>query len=182
MLKAVRLDDEKHKDIIDFITNYKDEKGKTNESAAIRYLIINGFKTVNPNFTPLEKEIIDVNKLKRELLQEIENNSPNINEIKSQIREELIREMNTQRDQNIMAILDKLNNLQNNIQPTYVQPIPQQIIPQPIAQPIQQKSIKEETKQIINQVEEKISMPNKKIEIPIDTNPLLANILANANR
>lgn len=196
MLKAVRLDDEKHKDIISYIQSFKDSKGKLNESAAIRELIVNGYKTINPNFKPQEKEI-DVNSLKMELLRELENHSPDINQIKSQLREELLNEMNSQRDQNIMAILTKLNNMEHNgyqqpvyvpqpiyQQPVYQQPIYQQQIQQPIQQTPQvnntQHTIKEETKQILNSVEEKI--PAKKVEIPVDTNPLLANILANANR
>ena len=192
MLKAVRLDDEKHKDIISYIQSFKDSKGKINESAAIRELIVNGYKTINPNFKPQEKEI-DINTLKMELLQELESHSPDINQIKSQLREELLNEMNSQRDQNIMAILTKLNNMEHTSyqQPVYVQqPIYQQpVYQQPVyQQPIQQTphvnniqhTIKEETKQILNSVEEKI--PAKKVEIPVDTNPLLANILANANR
>lgn len=200
MLKAVRLDDEIHKDIIKFIEDYVDEKGKNNESAAIRHLIVNGYKSLNPDFIPLEKEVLDINKLKKELMKEFEINqidqiksqlreelikeinvnSPSIENIRYQIREELVKEMNLQKDQNISLILDKLNRLeQHGMQPVYIQQTPQ-VIQQPIQQTEIKPSIKEEAKQIINNVEEKIS--TKKVDIPVDTNPLLANILANANR
>lgn len=170
MLKAVKLDDKNHKDIIKYIQSYKDSNGKINESAAIIKLIINGYEFINKKPNNYENEKLDINKLKTELLKELKINSENINEIKSQIREELLNEMNSQRDQNITTILNKLNSIE---QQTYVS--------RPIYnnQNIQQ-TVKEETKQILNNIEEKI--PDKKIEIPEDTSPLLANILSNINR
>lgn len=74
MLKAVRFDPEDHKELLAFILAFKDDKGKKNESEAMRYLMTKGLEGLNK---PLVIEPIipapqfDYEKMKSELLQEL---------------------------------------------------------------------------------------------------------------
>lgn len=69
MLKAVRLDEFEHKNLLEFIANYKDSRNKRNESEAIRSLMIKGFEALQNPVQP--QPILDVDKLKAELFQQI---------------------------------------------------------------------------------------------------------------
>lgn len=45
-MKAVRLDPIKHRDLLEYIDNYRDDKGKPNHSEAIRILMTAGLRVV----------------------------------------------------------------------------------------------------------------------------------------
>lgn len=151
MLKAVRFDEDKHKDLLKFVLDYKDIKGKQNESEAIRFLMQTGLNAINnlpldipqPQTKPTSD--IDIESLKKELM----------NDIMSQIN---VQAFNT--------VLNRLDNAQNNI-PTRAfteMNTPRDI--EPISKPIT----------------ENVKPINQPAKIPIGSNPLLANILANAKR
>jgi len=76
MLKAIRFDEYNHKDILEFIQNYYDNKGKLNESEGMRYLMQLGLDSIN---NPLPPTTFD--SMKSELLEELLQiiNSQNIN-------------------------------------------------------------------------------------------------------
>lgn len=69
MLKAVRFDEEKHKDLLDYIEEYRDNKGKPNHSEAIRFLMEKGFESiVNPQVEQkVEIQPINVDSIKEEV-------------------------------------------------------------------------------------------------------------------
>lgn len=172
MLKAVRFDENEHKQLLNFIEFYVDEKGKRNDSEAIRYLMQKGLETVlNPQFTEVNtsnnENVVDINTLKKEVLNEIANllpketTQPNLEQLKQELYNQVLSEINASNLNSINAILDKLSNLQ----PMVVQQPIQQVISQPI-----------------ENTSKPISTPVKKLEIPADANGLLGNILGNANR
>jgi len=76
MLKAVRFDENNHKDILEFIQNYYDNRGKSNESEGIRYLMKLGLDYINNSLPPTTFDLMKT-ELLEELLQII--NSQNIN-------------------------------------------------------------------------------------------------------
>ena len=82
-LKAVRFDDEKHKDILTYIDEYRDHKGRKNESEAIRFLLQKGFEFIsNPVQTVIETTI--ENEIKNQLTNDhknVNNNKHNENKI-----------------------------------------------------------------------------------------------------
>ena len=69
MLKAFRFDENEHKDLIHFITNYKDNRGKMNESEAIRFLMKKGLESINAPV--IQQQNIDIDKLKAEIFQQV---------------------------------------------------------------------------------------------------------------
>lgn len=177
MLKAVRFDEEKHEELLKYISEYKDSKGKKNESEAIRFLVQTGFeyvtgKLVN-NSKQVEKHVnnskqepnINFNDIKQEIIKEVSTvqQSIDIDGIKRDIVNEVMGKLNQETLNSLTSAIEKLSSL-----PTQqVQYIPQpQINNQPSSQPIPSKP----------------EPVKKKVEIPTDTNPLLANLLANANR
>lgn len=211
MLKAFRFDEEKHKHLIDFINNFKDKNNKPNDSEAIRYLMTMGYNTIN-NYDNIKKQIrmeilseqqtnkqnIDINTIKKELLMELQPNviqeqkvnnedyiknivaeitSKNYEEIKNQVINEVLTKVNNSTISNLDNLIEKLSNL--SIQPQAMQ---SQIVQQ---QTINQQDnltnfADQQQKFIDNNIKPKPQKP--KVEIPIDTNPLLANLLSNANR
>ena len=92
MLKAVRFDEINHKNILDFIQNYHDNRGRLNESEGMRHLMQLGLESINQPQLP----IMDFDLMKAELLKEL---------------------LQTVNSQNI-DLLDKLDKIQ---QPIYVQ-------------------------------------------------------------
>lgn len=207
MLKAVRFDPEKHKEILNFITNYKDQKGRHNESEAIRFLMQSGFDSINNSHTQADSQIntqqnnkvyynkqstdidllkkellkelkgstnnndsnINMDSLKKELLQELKGNNINdsninIDSLKKELLNDVLSQINNQTLNSLNSIVDKLNNIPA-------------IPTQPVYQP-QQNTNNEFTE--INTP--KPQKPKPQIEIPADTNSLLANLLANSNR
>lgn len=70
MLKAVRFDLEEHKDIIDYVENYRDKKNRPNHSEAIRFLMEKGLEALNKEETP-QKQEIDMESLKQDLFNQL---------------------------------------------------------------------------------------------------------------
>lgn len=128
MLKAIRFNNE-HKDLIQYIENYRDDKNQPNHSEAMRYLMTLGLEYLKQ---PKTKETLDFNSMKQELLSE------------------LLMELNKNEISRASAFtIVNSNELPQHINET-VQP----------------------------------EIKKKKVEIPkeFSTNPLLANILNNAQR
>jgi len=172
MLKAVRFDENEHKQLLDFIEFYVDEKGRRNDSEAIRYLMQKGLEAVrNPQFTEVNtsttESTVDINTLKKEVLNEIasllpkETAQPNLEQLKQELYNQVLSEINASNLNSINAILDKLSNFQ----PMVVQQPVQQTISQPV-----------------ESTPKPAPTPVKKVEIPADADGLLGNILGNANR
>lgn len=179
MLKAVRFDEEKHKDLLEFIVSYKDSKGRTNESEAIRMLMQTGYNILNnkppeqlAEYTEHKEnkdDNVNIDNLKKELTDEIlltvyqnkqsEQNKIDIESIKKELLSEIFLQINNQTFNNLNNIIDKLNNLSPTV----------------VTQPQEQKFTK------VN-AENQEQKPKQKIDIPSNTNPLLANILANSQR
>jgi hypothetical protein len=88
-------------------------------------------------------------------------NEVNMENLKKELVNEILGQINVQTFNNLSTLLDKLGN----IQPVYAPP--QQFT----------KVNDAEQEERINKVPKQ-----KPLEIPTDNNPLLANILANANR
>lgn len=180
MLKAVRFDENQHKQLLDFIDFYQDDKGRRNDSEAIRYLMQKGFEAITneqkqpqPIETniPMQSEPVSVDTLKKEVISELANLipkdtvQPDMEQIKKELYNQVLSEVNEKTLTSLNSILDKLTNFQ---------PV---IMQQPIAAPI--------TPTFAPSVEEKVKetpIPVKKIEIPSDMDGLLGNILGNANR
>lgn len=77
MLKAVRFDLVEHKELLEFIENFTDSKGRKNESEAIRYLMKLGLESLkNKNQSAAPQ--IDIDKIKQEILSQIMNQLPSI--------------------------------------------------------------------------------------------------------
>lgn len=165
MLKAIRFDEDKHKDLLKWMKDFRDAKGKENESEAARYLMQMGFEymikrqdevqaAAHPDPEPIQavtesKADIDKDALKRELMDEV------------------MVEINTKMLGGLTAFVDKLNNFQ--IQP--------QIITAPLL------SVQSENQQHVDEkIIEKPKPRKKSIAAPIEGNALLANILGNADR
>lgn len=183
MIKAVRFDEEKHKKLLQYIVDYKDPKDRKNESEAIRFLVQTGFEYITGqladpvHYSKQEEESIHLGKpepnlnyddFKQEIIKEfsINQQSLNIDSIKKDIVNEVMGKLNQETLNNLTSAIEKLSAL-----PTaQVQYIPQ---PQTGSLPMQSES-----KPIVPKPEP----VKKKVEIPADTNPLLANLLANANR
>ena len=77
MLKAVRFDENNHKNILEFIQNYHDSKGKLNESEGIRHLMQLGLDSINNSlsyntFDSMKSELL------KELLQIINSQNTNL--------------------------------------------------------------------------------------------------------
>lgn len=68
MLKAVRFDENEHKQLLEFINNFIDTRGKKNESEAIRFLMKKGLESLS---SPALQTNIDMNKIKEELFEQI---------------------------------------------------------------------------------------------------------------
>lgn len=71
MLKAVRFDTEEHKDIIEFVEDYRDKKNRPNHSEAIRFLMTKGFEALNNSSEP--QVSIDLESMKADIFNEIMN-------------------------------------------------------------------------------------------------------------
>lgn len=69
MLKAVRFDLAEHKELMEFIENYRDKKNKPNHSEAIRMLMQKGLEVLNQ--PPVQQPQIDIEALKREIFGQI---------------------------------------------------------------------------------------------------------------
>jgi hypothetical protein len=151
MLKAVRFDEDKHKDLLKFVLDYKDIKGKQNESEAIRFLMQTGLNAINnlpiniPQPQTKSTSDINIESLKKELM----------NDIMSQIN---VQAFNT--------VLNRLDNAQNNIP----------------ARAFTEMNTSRDIEPIRNISTEEFKPTTQPIKIPAGTNPLLANILANAKR
>jgi len=155
MLKAIRFDEKKHEELLKFITSYKDNKNRSNESEAIRFLMQKGYEALNK-----EQDVVHVTSLEEPKM--------DLDSIKKEIYAEVMAQVSSQALGSISALIDKIGDLK----PIYIQqqdPLFTQV----------NSNTPEFTK--INSSETKIKTTSP-IEIPKDTNPLLANILGNANR
>jgi hypothetical protein len=160
MLKAVRFDEEKHKDILEYIAQYRDNKNRPNESEAIRFLMQKGYEALN-NYD----QVVHANVVQQPIAQEPKFD---LESMKKEIYAEVMAQVSSQALGSISTLIDKLGDLK----PVYVSP--EQTFTQ-----VNTTSSPELTK--INSPEPK-QKTTKQIEIPKDTNPLLANLLGNANR
>lgn len=174
MLKAVRFDEVQHKDLLDFVSNYRDNKGRVNESEAIRLLMQKGIESMNvPQIVevevPMKDNSVNMAVLKQEVLQELtqlipqNNTQPDIEKIRQEIYAQVMSEVSEKTLKGFDLLLDKVTNLQ----PVVVQ---QPVIPNTTtnSQPIETETPK--------------SIPVKKVEVPANASGLLGNLLANANR
>lgn len=161
MLKAVRFDDDRHKPLLEFMEKFRDDKGRPNDSEAIRFLMEKGLDYLNnpiPQSNSIIEEpivektkpLLDIENLKRELLTEMKN--------------EMLKEINNQHVSSLTTIIEKLDNIKVVQQPVFTQ----------MNTPTTSLDRTEQ--------EQKTKIVKKQIEIPKDTNPLLANILANSQR
>lgn len=161
MLKAVRFDDDRHKPLLEFMEKFRDDKGRPNDSEAIRFLMEKGLDYLNnpiPQSNSIIEEpivektkpLLDIENLKRELLTEMKN--------------EMLKEINNQHVSSLTTIIEKLDNIKVVQQPVFTQ----------MNNPTTSLDRTEQ--------EQKTKIVKKQIEIPKDTNPLLANILANSQR
>lgn len=71
MLKAVRFDEQEHKELLDFVTDFKDSRGKKNESEAIRHLMQLGLKALTTKEEVPSTPALDVEQLKSDLFKEL---------------------------------------------------------------------------------------------------------------
>lgn len=78
MLKAVRFDPEIHKELIEFVENYKDKRGKPNHSEAIRILMEKGFESLSNSTQNIEikkveasQPAIDLDKFRDDIVKQI---------------------------------------------------------------------------------------------------------------
>lgn len=76
MLKAVRFDPETHKELIDYIENYRDKRGKPNHSEAIRLLMEKGFENLHNPIVETKVIVqqapsVDLDKVKEDILKEV---------------------------------------------------------------------------------------------------------------
>lgn len=161
MLKAVRFDDDRHKPLLEFMEKFRDDKGRPNDSEAIRFLMEKGLDYLNnpiPQSNSIIEEpivektkpLLDIENLKRELLTEMKN--------------EMLKEINNQHVSSLTTIIEKLDNIK--------------VVQQPVFTQMNTTTTSlDRTEQ-----EQKTKIVKKQIEIPKDTNPLLANILANSQR
>jgi len=177
MLKAVRFDEVQHKKLLDFIEFYQDDKGRKNDSEAIRYLMQKGFEAI----TSEQKQAAEINNskqvlidtLKKEVINELsglipkDTVQPDIEQIKKELYNQVLSEVNEKTMTSLNSILDKLTTFQPVVVQQTVAPTIQNV---PI---LQVEEIKKETP---------IPIPVKKVEIPADVDGLLGNILGNANR
>jgi hypothetical protein len=69
MLKAVRFDPAEHKELMDFVENYRDKKNKPNHSEAIRVLMQKGLDVINR--PQVQQPQIDIEAMKREIFGQI---------------------------------------------------------------------------------------------------------------
>jgi len=106
MLKAVRFDEKNHKNILNFIQNYHDDKGRSNESEGIRYLMQLGLDSIDQ-----PKSFLDFDSMKTELLREILQtfNSQNNNLIDKLDKIQPIYVQTSQMERTIDKISDKIS-------------------------------------------------------------------------
>jgi len=157
MLKAVRFDEKKHKGLLDFITSYRDKKGRNNESEAIRFLMQTGLDKINDK----TKEIY----LNESVEKEDEREQIDINVLKKELYAEIMSEISSSTLSSLTMAIEKLNN----IQPVYIQ------------QPKYEQDEQNKADVTINSTRKPMKKQNN-VKIPEDASQLLANILSNANR
>lgn len=114
MLKAVRFDLEEHKELIEFIENYRDKKNRPNHSEAIRFLMNKGLEYLKQQDTP--KSTLDI--------------ESNIESIKNEIFNQIMAQ--------IQSTGITLQHQQPTYQPVRENPIRTNIKEQPVSKPIQQ--------------------------------------------
>jgi len=74
MIKVVRFNENEHKDLINYINNYTDEKNQPNISEAIRHLMQLGFESLNSNNINKDNCGFNMDELKQQILEEISAN------------------------------------------------------------------------------------------------------------
>ena len=122
MLKAVRFDEQEHKHLLKFFSDYRNDKGRENESEAMRHLMQVGWDYLHsPPPVPviIEKPLIvekiveqkvtepapeiDLNKLKLEILNDLMTSLPEQQDI-SNIKKEIIKDFNKKIKNNSLDI------------------------------------------------------------------------------
>ena len=182
MLKAVSIDEQKYGFLLKFIDEYKDDNGKENASAAIRFLMLKGYEAVNGkaenvNYEPKPKQI---------------NYKQMREKLKNELRAELIEEMNN----GLVTVIDKLGKSDNSnsiLEKLLENQLKGQEALQKQLEALNNKQPVVITKEIIKEVsstgkvespedsEPKSQVKKKKFK-NVEGNELLANILGNANR
>jgi hypothetical protein len=188
MLKAIRFDEKKHKDILEWLKAFRDKKNKENESEAARFLMKKGIEYL----TLIQQENVQIFKDGiqiefSEALPKIEEKETlNKDNLKKELMDELLVEVNNKMLTGLNSFVDKLNTIQ----------IPVQTIPQNISQPIPQ-SIEQSIQNTRNKLTPADEVPppsppmnpSRPVNIKRNTsnpntsgNALLANLLGNADR
>lgn len=166
MLKAIRFDEEKHKHLLKWINDFRDAKGKQNESEAVRHLMEVGFEQLKER-----QDLVRVAAppVPEPVQADFESPQPiNRDSLKRELMDEVMAEINTKMLGGLTAFVDKLNNFQ--LQPQVVQ------IPVPTV-------LKGTTQEIHEEKALDIPKPKKRVATaPIEGNALLANLLGNADR
>lgn len=70
MLKAVRFDEELHKDLLKYIEDFRDHKGRKNESEAIRALMTKGLEYINNKHQPSNQQV-NVEQITQDILNQV---------------------------------------------------------------------------------------------------------------
>lgn len=212
MLKAVRFEETEHAHFLKYIEEYRNSKGKPNDSEAIRFLMQVGYDSLNSQQPDLEQiksdiinqvvnalsnkmpeqQVIDVDSIKKDIAKDLNKkrkNPPSINieALKKELMEELKKEMQLQpniiipNNQDAMTLLlskliDKLDNSSQSVS------TPNHAALDMILSRLEQIPKTE----VSNTPQEKTktvrAIKENAVEIPPDTNSLLANMIGNANR
>ena len=212
MLKAVRFDEKDHQHLLRFINEYRNEKGKPNDSEAVRFLMQAGYES-------LSKPNIDLNNLKIDIVNDIVNSLSNklpnqqpidIENIKKDIAKDLNKKRKSQPVVNMETLkkelLEELKKEISQTQPVAVIQTPNQpdamtmllskLIDkldsnqQPVSDTSQLaldmivKRLEQLPENKSNTIKEipKRAIKENTVEIPVDSDSLLANMLGNANR
>ena len=146
MLKAFCLDDKEHAHLIRFIDEYKDENGRANMSSAIRFLMQKGYEAV------YGKKTVQIPYNKSKI---------NKDEIKKEVMNEVLAEVNSKLLTNLTTAIDKLSNMPTNFVP--IQPVIEEK-PKEVSREIKPREIKK-------------ALPKN-----VEAGSLLANLLSNANK
>lgn len=188
MLKAIYLNDNDDKELIEFISNYnlhsyKDKTFNT-ESELIKFLIQQGYNTIiNPSVTNNNEDLIlNINNK----IEELKSNT--LTDLNYQLIEnnnELNKQLLNNNNQLISSLINLFAQFVNNpiyIQPhENIQPIYQQknIQSQPIKSNNIQQTILPEENMSINLSPDKINIENNNTS---NTDSFLANLIANSTR
>ena len=111
MLKAVHLDENEHKYLIDFILSYKDKNDKNNISSAIRFLMIKGYQSLYQNDEHIEKTVQEKINKNNDNIEKSLNNM--IEQLYTRINTDINNKFNMQLLENNSQLMTALINIAN---------------------------------------------------------------------